>query len=372
MLRQSEARIKQLSPARREKLRPMVRRLTERLARGEVVRVDLDTGVLIGYQWGSLTVRISGLRWLKTVDEKKPFDVSRWKWQDRTNGPLKGGDPNDLAMIGHCGAWRPGAKGYELDGRLINVKTGQFWRIPFQGSVSLPGCFLKPRTRVVVSGMDPETGSLGLFEVDLATGANRHLGGKLLSTGACLGPALSPDGKTLAVGHKEFGGSSIQEVLQLQVCLVDLTTGEARKLGRPMDTAFLSWLPDGKGMILVSRKHIDMDTPAKETICRMDLTGKVTPIVPGGHPVLLAGGLILFRGEDDLWRTCDLIGKNVKLFAGGMKGCGFPSPGPDGKRIFWMRVQPPRAPRPVVMRIGSRQLRSVTAVGGLWASPAWR
>ena len=40
------------------------------------------------------------------------------------------------------------------------------------------------------------------------------------------------------------------------------------------------------------------------------------------------------------WQTCDLAGKNVRPFANGLADYGFPSPGPDGKRILWMHFIP--------------------------------
>ena len=109
-------------------------------------------------------------------------------------------------MIAHSGIWRPGMKASDTDGRLLDLRTGRYRRIPFQEGTSLPGCFLKGRTEVAISGVDPFAGVFGLYEVDLKTGENRRLGGERLASGFTLMPALSPDGKTLAVLHKGSEG----------------------------------------------------------------------------------------------------------------------------------------------------------------------
>jgi hypothetical protein len=80
----------------------------------------------------------------------------------------------------------------------------------------------------------------------------------------------------------------------------------------------------------------------------------------------------LFQDRDsDLWNTCDLTGQNVKLFAGGLKGYGFPAPAPDGKRILMMHFSPGQLPQPTILKIGESQGNVITKVGGLWGEPAW-
>lgn len=127
---------------------------------------------------------------------------------------------------------------------------------------------------------DPAKGDL--YEVDLRTGQNRRLGGELLASGFSLMPALSPDGKTVAVLHKGATGA----ILDLQVCLVDLESGEARTLGDLGDMAFLSWFPDGKSLLLLNREvtdPADVTSPRPDTIARLDLNGRMTKIRDGSN-----------------------------------------------------------------------------------------
>src|SRR5262249_3331966 len=144
-------------------------------------------------------------------------------------------------------------------------------------------------------------------------------------------PALSPDGKTVAVLHR---GAS-ERLLEQQVCLVDLESGNARQVGKPRDVGPLSWLPDGRGLLMVDRKVVEMSKPTHDTVSRMSLDGEVTLICEGSSPVLLGDGkVILFQDQRTrMWNTCDLNGKEIRPYAGGMPGHGFPAPAPDGKRV---------------------------------------
>src|SRR5205814_725053 len=157
----------------------------------------------------------------------------------------------DLIMIGHNGSWSPGQPSGDLDGVLLDTRTGRLRRIPFQGGIASPGCFLKDRKSVVISGADMANPALRPYVINLSTGENRPLGGELLASGFTLGATLSPDGKTIAVVHK----GQNEGLLECQVCLIDIASGKATPLGKPLDTAFLSWRPDGKGLILVTRER---------------------------------------------------------------------------------------------------------------------
>jgi len=351
-----------------EAMRSKLAEVRDKLERGVPLRVEAATGMVVEYERANLSVTVRNFRWLDAAPAKE-FDTAGREWKDFTSDPTKGVDPNDLAMIAHCGGWRPGMKDYSLDGRIINVRTGEFRRIPFAGPVVLPGCFTSDRTAVVVTGADIHTGAIGIYEVNLSTGRNRRLGGALLEGGTALMPALSPDGKALAVLHR--GGTEYP--LDVQVCLVDLPTGETRKLGKPLDTAFLNWLPDSSGLILLARERGEWNKPPPCNIARMNLNGEVKVLRKGDHPVIPPGGkTILFRDEDLLWKTCDLAGQNVAPFAGGMKNHSFPSPGPDGRRILWMRYGSADGPEPVVVEIGAQTDEPITKVKGLWTMPAWR
>ncbi len=346
-------------------------RMRDLLQKGTATEVEIATGMIARFGAADRQTELHDFRWLDRVPPEA-FDVGATKWEDSTADPTAGGT-DDLLMISHSGGWRPGMKSGDTDGRLFDLRTGRYRRIPFRGATSMPGCFLKGRLRVAVTGLDPLSGSMGLYEVDLKTGGERRLGGELLAAGFTLMPVLSPDGRTLAALHKAPTG----RLLDTQVCLVDLETGEARAVGEPRDMAFLSWLPDGKGLVLLHREVADPSDlvgPRTATIARMDLDGRLTKIREGSMPVLLNDGkTILFEDtKSRTWQTCGLDGRDVKPYAGGLAGYGFPSPAPDGKRIMMMHFRQGSAPEPTIFPIGEDRGKPAITAPGLWATPAWR
>jgi hypothetical protein len=338
------------------------------LARGVSTDVELESGLVLQFGAPERRTKVSRFRF-GNVDPAE-FATDGTTWDDQTDDPTAG-DRQDLLMIGHCGVWRPGMPSPEADGRLLNIKTGRLRRVPFHGGISLPGCFTTDRSHVVVTGFDTAGGVMGLYDIDLKTGANRQLGGDLLATGFSLFPSLSPDGKTVAILHK---GASEAHILEFQICLVDLASGQAKPLGQPRDTGPLAWLPDGNALLVTDRKAIDVKKPPVSTICRMDLDGRITPLCEGTAPVVLGDGKrILFEDQTSrTWKTCDLDGKDIKLYAGGMEGCAFPSISPDGKRLVMMRFRTGEAPEPVIFTLGESEGKPATTAPGLWKSPSWR
>ncbi len=334
-------------------------RIADLLEHGLLLRLEVATGIVVETGNSERRLAVGEIRLLDKVDEAE-FAVAGRSWTDVSSDPTRG-DPSEWVMIGHNAHFRPGGPKGELDVRLLHAKSGELRRVPFRGGNALPGCFLRDRRKAVVSGLT-EDGALGLFEVDLGTGENRRLGGKLLESGYALGPAASPDGKSLAVMHK----AGTEGLLEFRVALIDLASGEGRHLGEPLDGAFLSWLPDGKGLVLLRREA------GAGTVTRMDLDGRLAPIVKGDSPVVLEEARAILFQEGDLWRTCDLAGKNAKLLGDGLKGHGFPSPAPDGKRLLMMRFRPNQAPEPVVVSLSGQEIQPATKLPGLWGFPAWR
>ncbi|MFI5377977.1 MAG: hypothetical protein ACHRHE_01610 [Tepidisphaerales bacterium] len=340
-------------------------KIRELLANGTTVRVDARTGLLVDVQSPQLPLQLTDLTFSPKVDERE-FAVAEQKWEDFADDPTTG-NLDDLLMIANYAGYR-GQKQYDVDARLMDVKTGKFRRIPFEGAVSTGECFRKNRRFAIVSGLDLMGGALRPYEIDLKTGINRPLGGKLLETGFTLGASLSPDDKSIVVCHKgpEMG------LLEVQVCVVDLETGETRTVGKPLDTAFLNWMPDGKRLLLVQRKSIDMNKRALTNVAVMDMDGTVTPLCKGDQPMMLADNKTILFDDDGLWKTCDLEGKNIQLFGDGLKGYGFPSPAPDRRRLVMMKFPPPGLPKVVVLEIGQSTGRVVTEAPGLWGQPAWK
>jgi hypothetical protein len=340
----------------------------ELIATGITTEVELTSGMLSQFGAPGRRTKVTDFRWRESIDPKE-FATDGQTWDDHTDDPTSG-NRDDLLMIGHCGAWRPGMNAPETDGRLLDLKTGRYRRIPFQGDMTLPGCFTRDRSRVVVSGLDAMAGVMGLYEIDLKTGANRQLGGDLLATGFSLFPSLSPDGKTVVVLHKGVS----QRILEVQICLVDLATGKAKHLGKPRDTGPVSWFPDGRGLLTIDRNTAELSKPSIDTVCRMSLDGELETLCPGTSPVILGDGkTILFEDQASrTWKTCNLAGGDVRPFADGMKGHAFPAPSPDGKRILMMHFQPGGAPEPLIFAVGNNKGEPATLAPGLWTSPAWR
>lgn len=339
------------------------------IERGIETRIDVMSGLILQYGTAQRRTRITDLRWNISIDPRD-FAVDGQRWEDHTDDPTAG-DRGDLLMIGHSPMWRPGVESHNTEGVLFDLKTGRSRRIPFRGAQVIPGCFLADRTRVAVSGVDPtDEAMLGLYEIDLKTGANRKLGGKLLAAGIALFPVLSPDGKTLAVVHK----GPDERQLDSRLCLVDVKSGEARPLGTPHDMAFPSWLPDGSGLVLLIRVPEFARNHLVDTIVRMDLDGKITTLREGSMPVVLGDGRrILFRNSrSNDWRTCDLEGHDEKPYADGLKGYAFPAPAPDGKRILMMHFQEGSGPVPKILPIDASRGKPASSTAGLWALPSWR
>ena len=288
------------------------------LARGIVDEVDTASGMLVAYGGTERRTRIVDFLWLDKVDDRE-FDVSGGDWADFTDDPTAG-DRDNLILIGNNGLWQPGMRTGETDARLLDVATGRFRRVPFRGSNSVGGCFLRGRTRVAVTGIDQREGRMGLYLIDLRTGENRPLGGAPLAGGATLFPALSPDGKTLAVLHSAVPG----RLLETRIYFIDIDANTARPVGEPRDMGFPSWLPDGRGLILLTRHPDAASGRIIETIARMDLDGRITPLLNNGTmPTLIGDGrTILFLDvATRTWQTSGLDGKDDKPYAGR------PSPG---------------------------------------------
>jgi hypothetical protein len=341
---------------------------------GVRVKVDVNSGMITELDTPKFSVSYSGLTFPEKADDAA-FAVANEQWEDFTDDPTAGrADLNQFVMIGHDGAWRPGRPNPDVDAELVDLTTGRRRRVPFRGAGSLGGCFAAGRKSVFVAGLSLEEGSLRLFEVDLSTGANRPLGGDVLAAGFTLMPTLSPDGKTLACIHKGLGDARL---LEFQIFLIDLTSGEAKPLGKPMDTAFVSWAPDGKSLIALRREHNAAKDVTTKTVCRIDLDGKLTPLFEGDHPLVLGDQrTLLWSGADEArprkWFLGDLAGRNRRPLGVGLPDLGFPTSSPDGTKLLMMRFWEGEAPEPVILKLGENDVRPVAVGEGLWMSPAWR
>ena len=69
--------------------------------------------------------------------------------------------------------------------------------------------------------------------------------------------------------------------MDTQVLLIDLKSNVTTKLGEPQGLYGLSWLADDKGLIVGKRIIRGKNEPSIETLCKMDLDGKLTEIREG-------------------------------------------------------------------------------------------
>jgi len=343
--------------------------LKDLLDNGVTLQIDTTTGLPARLTSPKFTTTWSRPTWPRELGQKT-LDVSGQNWDDHTAGPDTC-DPSHLVMLGHAGTWQPGAPAGDSDARLVNIKTGQIWRVPSQDAISVGGCFSKDRKSVVVSAMDVESGGLTLQSIDLRTRANHRIGGKQLAVGLNLMPALSHDGRTLAVLHH----GPDQTMLRSSIMLVDLATDKCRTICDDIDTAFLSWLPDDSGIVLLKRPSERSDQLAKQ-VAVMDLSGQLKALCPGDSPLVISGDRILFEDAPpgpSLWKTCRLDGTDIKPFGDGLSGCGFPTVSPDGRHVLMMHFNGNNqsAPVPTIYDIDGSHPNPLKLPPGLWSMPAW-
>jgi hypothetical protein len=346
---------------------------------GVQVAINMDNGYISAGGVPGKRQTVDRFNWRDPdADDSNLFDVNGRRWEDRTESLTN--DPasiNNLMMIGYCRAWQPGGAKLDTDTVLLNVKSGRVLRVPFRHGICLPGCFSRDRKKVFVSGIVAVEGRASLFEIDLVTGAHRELGvGQM--RGVPMFPSLSPDGLTLAVTEMAPGMNaeegSPESLLNSQVFLVDLVSGEAKPLGPPLDTAFVSWLPDASGLLLITRKHVDMDKPSIDSVARLNMDGTVHEMFAGTSPqIVLSGTRILFQEQQTgHWYTCDLTGADRKLLGNGHAKLGFPSPAPHGYHVAMMRFDKTNGPRPFLVDVQSGEATPVLVADGLWTIPAWK
>jgi hypothetical protein len=352
-------------PATRDEVVRRIADAEEALNKGQEVEVDTRTGVLLNGLASSVPWQVTSLN-LSAEATDTAIDEGIGPWDDFTDDPTQTVDLNNLFMIANAPlANVENAKRHKraLDLRLVDLERGRIRRIPLQSATGIVGCFSHDRKCVYLGGEADDTRT-AIYEVNLSTGENRRLGKGELPVGLLMSPVLSPDGTKLAV-------TELSPDLQSQIYLVDMATEKATKLGAPMDTAFLAWLDDGQGLVLVHRQIVSMDLPTKNSVAILDLQGQVKILRQGNNPVLIPGkGRILF--EDGDWKTCDLEGKDVQLYGDGMPGLNFPAVSPDGQRLIWMQFQKGTMPQPVVQNYGELPVQPLDLGPGLWAMPAWR
>ncbi|HVU38099.1 MAG TPA: hypothetical protein VHC95_07170 [Opitutales bacterium] len=345
-------------------LRQQIAQIDELLKNGFTYRVDLSNGIIIDFSDAQMQLQVRDFHWL-SVAPPATWVVASGRWPDYTAPPLPN-DRSQFALILGNASWRPGL-GSDYDLKLLDLNTGDFRRVPYHGESAMDGAFFDNRSKVVVTALDAMAGTSGVYTIDLATGENRPLVTGAISDALFYDPAVSPDGKSVAVTRTVPGG----DLLKHQVVIIDLATGQSHDVGRPGDYAFLSWRRDGKGLIM---HRIEPGSPNQITprnIVSLDLQGTLAVLHRGDTPTVLGDGRILFQDDtDNLWKTCDVQGRNPQVFADGLAKHLFASAGPDGAHILFIRKEDNQTMQPVIVDLqGHENLVPVPAA--LWTNPSW-
>jgi hypothetical protein len=336
------------------------------VSNGLQTHIDVEHGVVLRAGMPGAETELDGPHFLASLPEEASFDTGDLV-PSLLAAPIQS-VTESLVMLAHCGAWRPGAPGCELDTHLLELKSGALRRVPYAGGTSLPGAFLPGRTRVVVSGTDV-AGGMRPFEVDLLSGAQRPLGGDALARGISLFPTLSPDGSTLALTWLPRPDARAEA----RVMLVDVEGGEARALGTALEHSHLQWLPDGSGLLLVVQTaQADAGVPER-ALARLSLDGTLERLRVGDQPLVLdAQSLLYFDRESGGWMRGKLDGSGARRFGTGHPTLAHPTLSPDGAQLVFLQRGEDGSMAPVQVDLAGRTVSPVMPEPGLWAWPRWR
>ncbi|MBA2114432.1 TolB family protein [Bremerella alba] len=337
---------------------------------GSQVRINTRTGVI--EQAGALqhVFHVRSFQKLRVVSPAT-FDVSDQEWEDRTGSVA--GESNDwdnVILIQNDPVWKPGSKDEDGDRDFImlNLETGTKRRVPFAMGTIGSACFSSDHRFCFVTGWLPYDGTIGVFAIDLETHEHFRLGSEPLLRGLNLSAEISPDDSLLAVLQVDYEAGP----LQFRLHLVDVESGDSTQVGQPYDMAYLNWLPDYSGFVLLVREHEGQLKKTTHYICRMDLNGEVTKLCQGTQPQLLRdSGRILFEADDDLWYTCSLEGKDHQKVGDGLPKFGFLSADKEGEQILMMKFGGRDGPRPHIIDVETGDAEPIEVDTGFWAQPRW-
>lgn len=328
--------------------------------------IDSRTGQILEMGMPARRIRFTPLVWLGPGPQPK-LQPPPGDFPDHT-APIPEGDLGDVIQISSNKTWKPGQPSGELELMLLNLRTREIRRAPFPFGPALPGCFSPDRSLIYATGLDPEVGAIRPVAINLKTGESQWIGGEAFTHGNWLDPIVSPKGDRLAILSPMSG-----QGLNSQIHVIDLASGKPTPVGKPMDAAMLNWHPDGKSLFCMVREPGTGGSTIRY-VCRLDLDGKVTKLTKGGFPeVLPVQKRILFESEDEerVLKSCDLNGKDIRLFGDGFKGYGFPTASPDGMLIL-MKFKKGEAPQPCLVNLENYEVTPLDLGPGLWSRPKWR
>lgn len=332
---------------------------------GLQTRIDVSTGVIVRAGIPGAETELDGPYFFTTEPPAESFDVD-----DLAPGLLASSVKpvtESLVMLAHCGAWRPGAPGCDLDTVLLEIKHGALRRVPYMRGTSLPGSFLPGRTRVLVSGTEIG-GGMRPVEIDLINGGQRVLGGKTMLEGMTLFPTVSPDGsRAVATWLPALDARD-----QARVMLFDFEGNPATPIGEPMEHSHLQWFPDGQSLLLAVRTKAAEGAEPDASIARLSLDGKLEVLRKGDQPLLLGpDALLFFDRAAKSWMRSKADGTGAVRFGDGHITLSAPTLSPDGKELIFLQRLQDGGHAPVRVDLAGKTVTPIMVEGGYWAWPRW-
>lgn len=343
--------------------------LEEMKQNGTEVTVERDTGFVTKVQMTDPAWSMENFKWLDTA----PTEALQVKDQvqvDETRSilELQRGENFLMTLFPSVDAAANDGLGNVM---LINRLNGQFRRVPCRRGTTTHGCFSADRTKVYVVGLHPDRLLNQVVEVDLATGANYEVCPDLQNS-MTVYPALSPDGKKLAVLRHAPG----MPVEQTRVCVIDLAARMANDIGSPGDYKAPEWLPDATGFILTRTERLAGAQPIT-TLCRLSLNGNMTSLRPVFYARILGDQprIIFQEKEGGEWKSCDLQGGDVQRVGDGLLHLSYAAPGRSGKAAILVSTLVSTTSdgfRAFLVDLATSKRERIPLPEGFWWLPSWR
>ncbi|MEQ8786583.1 MAG: hypothetical protein RIC55_09805 [Pirellulaceae bacterium] len=353
----------------RDELEAMMQQQIETVAdvreNGVLAKVDARSGVVM--KWGiESQVEIRDIRRHDPSEiDASWFDVGLQNWLDMAPQRSES-DYAQLAMFNHNPQWRPGGPSAASSAVLATTTGSPPVRVPYRGGIASGGCFSADRRHVYVTGQLVDRPAVGLFEIDLANGRQRPLGGETLQDGFAGSPSLSSDGKRLVVAHKK----SLLEP-QAQVYVIDIESGQARPIGEPLHASSPAWFPNDEALLIAVQQG-----EGASTIERLDFDGTLTLIQHGRSPRMLSPRRVILYDaggdESHAWMTCNTDGRRAQPVGDGLADFAEPSPSTFGAEALMLRLGGEKGPRPHVVHLETGETREISLSLGWWSHPVWK
>src|SRR5438093_5305859 len=138
--------------------------LKERLENGIRFTVNRKTGLIVSRDSKGIATTVENFKWLDHVRESE-FAVRLDGWKDFSNIPSTE-DVSEWTLVGYDPLFEANGSQPAPDAHLLNLRTGELRRLPYEGFGTLPGCFLHDRRSVISTGFGWE-GEMQLLKVDL-------------------------------------------------------------------------------------------------------------------------------------------------------------------------------------------------------------